>query len=219
MTEQNTTQNEAPKFNINDLDMGMALRGASLKKKISVKTVYGKPDPRTIPENGSIPVMRVMGQVTGLRTGQGDFGPWVAFKGEFIAVNLGTGESFKGSQLFLPEVASDLIENAVINAEGSNVNVAFDIEAIRGRTSDDFEYTAKPHMEVEESDPLLMLVKAMDSKIKNLAAPIDTTAAEPEKAKEVEPEKAPVEAVVADQQNNKQNPKHNSKNNKHGKNK
>lgn len=167
-------QTDAPKFDINALNMADAVRTAQLKKKISVKTVFGKPDSRLIWEGGkdfSLPCVRVVGSVNKLRTGQGDFGPWVAFKGSFIAVNLQTGESFKGSELFLPEVASDLIENAVIDADGATVNIAFDIEAIRGRDEDSFEYTARPHMEVEESDPLLMLAQSMDNKIKGLAAP------------------------------------------------
>lgn len=170
MTQQETIK----EFDIETLNMAQAVRDAKLKKKISVKTVYGKPDPEMIPENGALPCVRMVGGINKMRTGEGNFGPWVAFKGQFIAVNLQTGESFKGSELFLPDVASDLIESAVIEADGNTVNIAFDIEAIHGRDADDYQYVVKPHMEVEESDPLLMLASSLDARIQgNISAPVE----------------------------------------------
>jgi hypothetical protein len=63
-------------------------------RKINAKTVWGKIKNDDIPEKGSKPLFRVIGQAMGTREGDGDYGEWVALVGNFEAVNLATGEVF-----------------------------------------------------------------------------------------------------------------------------
>lgn len=131
----------------------------SLLKKLSYKTVCGKINRRELPEDKStLHVMRVIGVANKLVTGNSDFGAFVGFLGNFEATNVKTGEVFRSGQMFLPPIASNLLEAAIAHAEGKNVEFGFDI----GVKEDDasavgYIFTATPLIDAGESDPVAML--------------------------------------------------------------
>lgn len=143
------------------------LESATLKKKLSTKTVFGRITPEFLTElgkDGSADIIRVVGQATGVKTGQSDLGPWVGFKGNFLAINLRTNEAFRSGRLFLPDVASELVEAALVTADAIAVNLAFDISIRRDEsTSVGYIYEAAPLIPVQESDPLKLLISASGS--------------------------------------------------------
>lgn len=153
---------------------------ATIVRKISTKTVVGTPsDIRNLPDG---PIMRVMGVMRGVQTGEGDNGPWVAFIGQFQAVNLKTGEIFGAAKCFLAGAASDIIESAWhASQEGDtpaqDMKFAFDIVKITNDTSAvGYEYQARPLIEAAETDPLLEMASSLPAlpMIEAVEEPADT---------------------------------------------
>lgn len=163
-----------------------------LRKKLSAKTIVGKVKP-LLPKNemgeiinGSpVALMRVYGICSGIKSGASTFGEWIAFTGNFKAIRLGDGVVFVGSQLFVPDVVTELLGPVVRAAEGADVEFAFDIGAQGTETEVGYEYMVKPLMKIEESAPLLALearlnLAALPDKSKEPAP--NATAQEPAKS-------------------------------------
>jgi len=144
---------------------------AQLSKKISVKSIVG--NVKVMVRDGEIKdgqnVMRAYGTASTVIGGDSDYGPWIAFKGNFKAENLLTGEVVASGKLFLPEVGSDLLEGAVNGCDGQ-VEFAFDIGV---KYDDDsatgYIYTATPLLEAAEDE-------AMNRIEQNFAAKLDAPA-------------------------------------------
>lgn len=135
-----------------------------LKKKISAKTIVGrvkallpKNEKGEIINGEAVAVMRVYGICSGIKTGVSTFGEWIAFTGNFKAIRLSDGEVFNGSQLFCPDVVTELLSPVVRAANGADVEFAFDIGAQGTESEVGYEYLVKPLMKIEESAPLLAL--------------------------------------------------------------
>ena len=146
---------------------------AKLIKKISVGKVFG--DKKAIAEfigKGEKAVMRVIGIAHKAIPGDGDMGPYVSFKGNFKAVNLLTGEEFRSGTCFLPDVAADIIEGAVMGSENGSVEFAFDIIATYDNSSAvGYCYNADPLIKADENDPVAALEKAAGIEAPKLAVP------------------------------------------------
>ena len=84
-----------------------------------------------------VPLFRVTGQVTGIKTGNSTFGEWVAYIGDIWAQNLSTGEVFKGRELFLPSEADIVLREPVTAAvkDGEIVTLGVLIEAKFAKTA------------------------------------------------------------------------------------
>jgi hypothetical protein len=155
----------------------------SLKKKISAKTIIGNVKqyftdrhdadvPSTTIKQGDIvagqqiALMRVVGIASGVKSGNSTYGEWTAYKGEFRAVNLQTGEISTGSELFVPDVVQSLITPVVKKAEdsGTTVELAFDIGAVSNLSQMGYEYTAKPLMEISaDASPAASLLERLNA--------------------------------------------------------
>jgi hypothetical protein len=148
-----------------------------LVKKLSAKSVVGNPmsviraamkdaHDRAPQEGDSAPLYRVYGVARGVKNGQSNFGEWTAFKGEFAAVSLETGEQFRSGELFLPEVAEALLIGPVKDGDGSGVQFAFEIgaRAVKDRADDKnlkYEYTVRSLVELSKEDPLAQMASTL----------------------------------------------------------
>lgn len=151
-----------------------------LKKKLSAKTIVGKvkallpkDDNGNIINDSPVALMRIYGICNGIKTGTSTFGEWVAFTGNFKAIRLSDGEVFSGSQLFVPEVVTELLAPVVRAAQGADVEFAFDIGAKGTDTEVGYEYMVNPLMKIEESAPLLALEARLN--LAQLPAPVAET--------------------------------------------
>jgi len=147
----------------------------ALIKKISVKTVAGNVKKMIAAQAEgkakSIPVMRVYGVATRMLTGEGDNGSWVAFIGQFKAVNLLDGVEYTSGKLFLPDVASDLLEGALGAAETNSVEFGFDVIVVPDESSGTgYVYQAEPLIEPEKDDTFSRLEKVMPVALEDKSA-------------------------------------------------
>lgn len=148
---------------------------ANLLKKISPKNLVGEVKPivsEHIKKDGeAMELYRIWGVVDGVQTGNSSFGDWVAFVGQFGALNSVTGEEFKGIKAFLPEPMQTMLQVAM----NDNDKVEFAL-LVHVKRRDDlaigYEYIAEPIIDAQEADPLEHLkTKALPQ----LEAPKKTT--------------------------------------------
>lgn len=141
---------------------------ASLVSKLTIAKIHGKIKRDAIPEEGVLPLVRVMGQATGIKTGVSTYGEWCAFTGRFVAINIATGEEFTSPVVFLPSVATDLMRPVVAAADGQPVEFAFDLAVRRipkkAENDNGYEYAVKPLLETNTADPLEALKAKLASK-------------------------------------------------------
>jgi len=165
----------------------------ALIKKLSVKTVCGNIKKMVAAEEikGATPIMRVFGTASRAVVGESDNGPWVAFVGQFKAVNLLDGTEHQSGKLFLPDVASDLLEGAVSANEAGSVEFGFDILAVPDESSAvGYVYQANSLIKPAEDDTLLRLEQ-------NLNPPTDKPATDKVADKPAPTAKKPAKTATA----------------------
>lgn len=102
-----------------------------------------------------VAVMRVYGRARTATQGQGTYGPWTKFGGEFEAVNLVTKEVFRSTHLCLPPMGEQMLSDMLESREdkdawvqfGVDVTVAFN-DSAKGGTK--FSYGVQPLMETTQ---------------------------------------------------------------------
>lgn len=158
----------------------------NIVKKLAVSTVFG--DIEAIRNAATVegaPIVRVAGIATNTKSGinraTGD--EWTGLVGQFRGINMETGEVFESVKCFMPEIATQMVVNALYSAKqtdkSATVEFGFDLGVKKNPTVPiGYEYTIKPLVEAKEASPLDTLLSAMPE-MPRLAAP----KTEPEKAK------------------------------------
>lgn len=139
---------------------------AALVSKISVKTVCGKIDRKTLTEEPKA-IMRVLGIAKAKFTGEGDKGAYVGFKGQFKATNLETGKQYFSGKMYLPGSASDLLEGQFTGdpKQDAPVNFGFTITVQEDESSSvGYIYGCESLMEPDEADPIKLLEEKLENK-------------------------------------------------------
>lgn len=106
-------------------------------------------------------LMRVFGQCDKIKLGNTTFGETVEFQGTFEAINILTGEIYRGSRLFLPPVLTDMVRAEVVAAGDTGVQFAFDIGVDSANTPHGYQYTITPLSAPSTTDPLAMMKTAL----------------------------------------------------------
>lgn len=131
-------------------------KGELILTKISVGKIFGAALKQKRLELGEKrELMRVYGQATNFKTGSSTYGAWVKFIGNFKAVNLETGETYLSGAIFLPQTVSEMLFSVL--KDGGNTEFAFDIGVIGTATLVGYEFTVKPLIKANLSNPLKML--------------------------------------------------------------
>lgn len=154
-----------------------------LLKKISIATLIGKvpteikevKNAAGVVEKVAVAIeqslMRVIGLTNGMKTGNSNFGAWLSFSGQFEATNILTGEVARGANLFLPDVAGELLAPVVKAADGNDVVVGFDIGVRPAGNAVGYEYTVTPLTKPSENDALGALKASAFADVPALPAP------------------------------------------------
>lgn len=165
------------------------LAGEKLLKKISIRTIVGsKPDILAIAITGRerdkdavgelVPIMRVLGQVSGYTAGESDFGSFVKLRGNFQATNLITGEVVdSATQAILPDVVSEPVALALKGgAQAAEFAVEIDVQFVE-KAATMYEFSARSLIKPQTAAPIAgLLSRLAESGItmtapKQLAAP------------------------------------------------
>lgn len=131
--------------------------------KLSIKSVFGNVRAVMPEKNGdtSGPLVRIVGVAGAVKSGESNFGEWLAFLGQFRAINLKTNEEYSSGKLFLPGTASDMLLGAVQSSNGG-VEFAYDIGIQRDdESSVGYTYVVNPLLQASENDPCERLFRAI----------------------------------------------------------
>ena len=122
-------------------------------RKITVKTVCGKVDFEKVMEKKQLDLMAVYGVARGMNPGASELGPYVAFIGDFRAVNLATGEEFASAKIIMPKIIEEQIAGAGPGGAGDkeikfafHLGVKYDASA-----ATKYVYTFRPLLETADA--------------------------------------------------------------------
>lgn len=131
---------------------------SELLKKINPKFVMGKKI--TAPEEKT-ELYKVFGIARSVKSGEGDYGPWTAFLGQFEVIRTIDQKSFSGIKLFLPEPMSTLMAEKLRMPEVSELQFAVSVNLVPSDTPIGYEYTCTPIIDADQADPLADLRNRM----------------------------------------------------------
>lgn len=133
----------------------------SLLKKITVKDVCGRTKAPSVPSDAAkgtkakdMLLMTVMGLVTRVSHGEGNYGLWTKLHGQFEAVRIEDGEIFTAGACILPDVVNDMIAAQMSQADINTLEFAVDVGVREHDSPIGYEYYAEPLISMEESNPL-----------------------------------------------------------------
>jgi hypothetical protein len=122
-------------------------------KKISVKTTFGTI--AMVKDHIDIPILRIMGTAKSIEVGESTYGEYKGIKGKFLATNHVTGEDYEATMCYLPDAATNLIEETLLGEDIDAVEFAFDIIPQGDESSSTgYSYLVVPLVEPAEDDPL-----------------------------------------------------------------
>jgi len=179
---------------------------SQLLSKMSAKAIVGAIKPllprdaeKNIIKDQIVMLYTVFGIARGVKKGESTFGPWVSFSGSFEAVDT-NGEVYNSSNLFLPEVAENLLLPVVMDEKNeSGVAFSFAIGAKASDSSVGYEYVVKTLQELAADDPLAaMRAKLADKLPKPVAPKVIESAAAAETAKETASAETAKETALAE---------------------
>lgn len=110
-------------------------------------------------EGGTVALAKIVGSTTEAKTGQTDKGQFTALLGEFVGVNLLTGEVFNSGKAILPNFISEQLAAAL------NVSNAVDFALEIGAKADEsavtgYVYTVRSLVDAEPTDKMKKLLGA-----------------------------------------------------------
>lgn len=154
-------------------------------KKLSTATIIGK-IPAMQEGEPTRDLYTIMGIATKMKHGEGDFGEWTCFIGQFEAIKIETGEIFRSSRCFLPRMESDEVSGALASG-AEQVQFAFKV-SVQPSDKGKYEYICQPLSRPAESDALSNLRKVVgeakgipEKAVKALSAASETKKENPKK--------------------------------------
>lgn len=158
--------------------------GQKLLKKLTIKDcVGGKPailaaamTGKAKPEDKvgkAVPILQVIGQVSGFVPGESDMGAYVKLKGVFQATNLITGEVFDGlSTAILPDVVADLAV-AVIKSGSDAASFVIEIDVHYDEAAATmYVYSVRSLLKAAPAAPLLGLIEQVKASGVKMTTPL-----------------------------------------------
>jgi len=111
----------------------------------------------------------ISGTAVGVKTGDGNFGPWTAFVGEFAAMT-SDGQVFDGAKCFIPQPVESQLAAALANTDAKGIKFSLAV-FIRPPTDDEtvkYVYIVDPVVKPAENKELAPLLSAAGEFIKGL---------------------------------------------------
>jgi hypothetical protein len=160
---------------------------SKLVAKLSVKAVAGKISP-VAEDADAVHIADFVGIADGQKTVQTVFGNAVEFQGNFSGASAKTGEEFRARKMFLPNIAAELLTDAMAKAgDGVPVEFGFRIIVVHAKDkksgADTYQYITEPLFENRETDPLAALLEKAKKTLSELPVLTVTAVEKPAPAK------------------------------------
>lgn len=119
----------------------------------------GKTIPGPVAEGEVVPLLKVVGESNGAKTGQTDKGTFTKLLGNFVGTDLTTGALYQSQVCILPEFIGGALGAALTG--GAPVQFAFEIGAKRKDSAvTGYEFVVKPLIAAKPTDKMLELMNA-----------------------------------------------------------
>lgn len=155
------------------MNAATAEKNPNLVAKLSLKAMGAQPKPHSVGEGEKRVIAAMYGSASKHDVVNTTFGDSTRFHGQFEGVNAATGEIFRSTKLFVPQVVEDILRDAVDQLEdGASVDFALEIgveHSAKGNTG--YAYTVKPLTKVQVSDALQSLRDLTAKALASLPAP------------------------------------------------
>lgn len=148
------------------------MSGLQILRKITIKTCGDfklkkvKEIVASLKEGESKPIIKVSGECINAKTGQTAMGAFTRLTGNFVGVDLTTGEMYQSGECILPDYVGAQLGAAILGANGKSVNFAFEILAQRvDNAIAGFAYQIKPigDVSISESQKRLLAMLGVDA--------------------------------------------------------
>lgn len=129
-------------------------------RKITIKTVCGGVDfdKLVAAKEKRLDLMTLFGVARLARPGSSDYGMYTAFLGEFVAVNMETGEEFGSSKLLVPKILEEQLAGLVGQEGGREVKFAVVIGVrYEPKSQVKYEFTLRPLVETADASVIAEL--------------------------------------------------------------
>jgi hypothetical protein len=105
----------------------------------------------------SVPLLKIVGESTGAKTGQTTHGMFTRLSGSFVGTDMTTGALYQSGQCILPEFIGAQLGAAL--SQGESVRFAFQIEARRKDNAiTGYEFAVKPLIESKPANAMQELM-------------------------------------------------------------
>ena len=110
----------------------------------------------------------VAGIARDTQQGESQYGPWLAFKGEFVAKLAGKDETIRSPKAFFPSPFDGMLENAISAAQedGTKRPVEFGVQVFIKKDNSvqaGYTYVVQPVVKVKEADALNSLLETIET--------------------------------------------------------
>lgn len=157
--------------------LAMAAAGAKepeTLRKITLGTIGVQPDIEALmkADGKKLDLADIYGVATKAKPGQSDYGPFVAFLGDFRAVRLSDKATFQARKIIFPQFIEEELYGAFPDGVNGNVEFAMRISAKFDKdAATKYVYEMKPIIKPAESAQLSALEAKMKDAVKALPAP------------------------------------------------
>lgn len=145
--------------------------------KITLKTIGCQPKPNSVQKMATLAT--IYGIAQRYKIGTSNYGEFTKFQGDFEAVRVADGETFRSAALLLPPIIGDMLRATVDKADDTGVQFGVEIGVKPSDVPIGYEYSVKPVFKTDAADALAHL---RDSVLKSLPAP-ETPTEKPAKRK------------------------------------
>lgn len=140
-------------------------------KSINVNTLVDK---KTVMSHLDKPLAKIKGFATSIISVKTKYGEQIGFNGQFMAVNLLTGEIIQSDALFAPRQLASQLEKMLVNGE-TEVEVSFDLAATAtDKNAQGYAWIAQKPLTQEQKNRFAMLKSEFLSEVAALPAPEKT---------------------------------------------
>ena len=101
------------------------------------------------------------GVITGIKVGSSQYGEWIAFKGDFIAIN--EKHEVSSNLIFLPELATNMLEAAFRQSDADSIEFALKIGKKKSDSPIGYEYYIESVLDIKASNRLEDLREKIDT--------------------------------------------------------
>lgn len=111
-----------------------------------------------IKDGETVPLLKIVGESTGAKTGETDKGRFTRLSGSFVGTDMTTGALYQSGQCILPEFIGAQLGAAL--AQGESVRFAFQIDARRKDNAlTGYEFSIKPLIDTKPANAMLELMQ------------------------------------------------------------